>query len=146
MSQPEENAEVATGEAEEKTAAARTFGGLTAQEAAARSAETRRANKLRRTEDAEANALTFRQRVGVSLSKLTQTELDRAVKSLAASGRANDIGALVRLADQAFGRPSVQEEDAPQDQELAALTREQRAVVRAALAELEGEGSSAPTD
>jgi hypothetical protein len=37
---------------------------------------------------------------------------------------------LVRLLDQAFGRPQEAEEDRPEDPGLAALTREQRAIVR----------------
>jgi hypothetical protein len=37
---------------------------------------------------------------------------------------------LVRFADQAFGRPQDAEPDSPIDPELAALTREQRALLR----------------
>jgi DNA-binding NarL/FixJ family response regulator len=100
-----------------------------------RSGEARRAKKAEREELTQESALTFRQRVGVSLSKLTQRELDTAVKSLANSGRANDVGALARLADQAFGRPLPAEEDVPGDEGLASLTREERAVLRQMLEE-----------
>ena len=71
--------------------------------------------------------MTFRQRLGVSLSKLSQPELDQVVSGLAHRGNAN---ALARLADQAFGKPLPAEEDKPEDEGLAALTREERAVLR----------------
>jgi hypothetical protein len=55
------------------------------------------------------------------------------VKSLATSGRANDVGALVRLADQAFGKPTQADDEWPGDEGLATLTREERATLRAIL-------------
>jgi hypothetical protein len=76
--------------------------------------------------------LTFRQRLGVSLSKLSQPELDQVVSGLAHRGNAN---ARARLADQAFGRPLPAEEDVPGDEGLASLTREERAVLRQMLEE-----------
>jgi hypothetical protein len=42
--------------------------------------------KLQREQTAEDNALTFRQRLGVSLSKLGQEELDQVVSVLAHRG------------------------------------------------------------
>ena len=71
--------------------------------------------------------MTFRQRLGVSLSKLSQPELDQVVSELAHRGNAN---ALARLADQAFGKPLPADEDKPEDEGLASLTREERAVLR----------------
>ncbi len=76
--------------------------------------------------------MTFRQRLGVSLSKLSQPELDQVVSGLAHRGNAN---ALARLADQAFGRPLPAEEDVPGDEGLASLSREERAVLRQMLEE-----------
>ena len=102
-------------------------GGLDPAEMGRRSGEARRAKALARQESAEQNALTFRQRLGVSLSKLSQPELDQVVSGLAHRGNAN---ALARLADQAFGKPLPAEEDKPEDEGLAALTREERAVLR----------------
>jgi len=82
---------------------------------------------MQREERAQENALTFRQRLGVSLSKLSQAELDQVVSGLAHRGNAS---ALARLADQAFGKPLPAEEEIPEDEDLSALTREQRAVLR----------------
>ena len=87
---------------------------------------------MEREQRAQDNALTFRQRLGVSLSKLSQPELDQVVSSLAHRGNAN---ALARLADQAFGKPLPAEEDVPGDEGLASLTREERAVLRQMLEE-----------
>lgn len=92
----------------------------------------RREKRLQREASAQDKAPTFRQRLGVSLSKLSQPELDQVVSGLAHRGNAN---ALARLADQAFGRPLPAEEDAPGDEELASLTREERAVLRQMLEE-----------
>lgn len=63
----------------------------------------------------------------MSLSQLTQADLDQVVSALAERGNAN---ALARLADQAFGKPLPADEDRPDDEGLAALTREERAVLR----------------
>lgn len=90
----------------------------------------RREKKLQREERAQENALTFRQRLGVSLSKLGQREPDQVVAKLAQRGNA---AALARLADQAFGRPTEAEQDARSDAGLAALTRDERAQLRAIL-------------
>lgn len=103
-----------------------------AREAARASARVRREKRLQREASAQDKAPTFRQRLGVSLSKLSQPELDQVVSGLAHRGNAN---ALARLADQAFGRPLPAEEDAPGDEELASLTREERAVLRQMLEE-----------
>jgi hypothetical protein len=103
-------------------------GGLDASEMGRRSGAARREKKQQREEHAEENALTFRQRLGVSLSKLTQRELDQRVRDARPSE-------LVRFADQAFGKPLPAEDDVPEDQGLASLTREQRAVLRQMLEE-----------
>ena len=97
-----------------------------------RSGEARREKKLQREQRAQENALTFRQRLGLSLSKLSQAELDQVVSGLAHRGNAN---ALARLADQAFGTPLPAEEDVPGDEGLASLTREERAALRQMLKE-----------
>jgi hypothetical protein len=109
------------------------FGGLSAQEAAERSATVRKAKAEEREQEATENALTFRQRLGVSLSKLSQKELDSVVKTLAQSNTPAAINTLAKLADQSFGRPQEAEPDEPLDPVYAGLTREQRAVLRDAL-------------
>lgn len=96
-----------------------------------------------RKADAERNAtsahLTFRQRLGVALSKLTQDELDVAVKKLAHDGLAGDtkaIHALARLADQSFGRSGTEAvvDDRDVDElEWQEMTPAQRAAYRVAL-------------
>jgi hypothetical protein len=106
------------------------FGGLGASEAAQRSAERRAIKAEERRAEAADNALTFRQRLGVALSRLSQRDLDAVIQGLAKSGKPQDINTLARLADQAFGKPQDAEEDSPIDPELAALTREQRALLR----------------
>ena len=108
----------------------RPFDSESAKKAAQASAEARRAKRAAREQTAEANALTFRQRLGVSLSRLTQEELDEVVAGLAHRGNA---AALARLADQAFGRPTEAEADQPTDPGLEGLTREQRGVLLSAL-------------
>jgi hypothetical protein len=114
-------------------------GGLDPSEMGRRSGEARREKKQLREERAEENALTFRQRLGVSLSKLTQTDLDRTIEGLAQSGRPADLRALAALADQAFGKPQVAEDDTPLDDELAQLTRKERAALRAILEDADPE-------
>jgi hypothetical protein len=103
-----------------------------AREAAQASARARREKKAQRAQRAQDNALTFRQRLGVSLSKLSQAELDQVVSGLAHRGNAN---ALARLADQAFGKPLPAEEDVPREEGLASLSREELAVLRQVLEE-----------
>jgi hypothetical protein len=99
--------------------------------------EGRREKKAQREEQAQENALTVRQRLAVALSaELTVEDWRAVVRAARQAGRTAD---LARLTDQAFGRPSEQDEDKPQDDLLAGLTRDQRAVLRAALEEeLEG--------
>lgn len=103
------------------------------REASRKGVAARKEKQQARTDRAEENALTFRQRLGVSLSKLTQSELDKRVKE----ARPTE---LVRFADQAFGKPMPAEGDEPKDAELAELSREQRASLRAFL---EGDEPSA---
>jgi hypothetical protein len=96
--------------------------------------DTRRARKRHREEQAEENALTVRQRIGVALSRLTQEELDALVHRAVQRG---DVRALAQLADQAFGKPPPAEEENPTDTSLADLTREQRTALWAWLDELD---------
>lgn len=143
MSKPETSVDTTETEREASPAQARTFGGLTAREAAQRSAAARR-EKAAAELAAQADAKrSFRERVGVSLSKLSQSELDGAIRGLARSGKPADLRALAALADQAFGRPSPdQGEGDPQDELAQSLTREQRAKL---LAQLD-EAPFAPSD
>jgi hypothetical protein len=134
---------IAEGGQEEPSVRARSRslnGGLDPVEMGQRSGQARREKKILREKGASENALTFRQRLGVSLSRLSQGELDQVVSALAHRGNAN---ALARLADQAFGKPEPAEEDKPEDNWLAALTREQRAVVRSWIDNMEDDGSIA---
>ena len=107
-------------------------GGLDPAEMGRRSGEARREKKAQREQRAQDAALTFRQRLGVSLSKLTQAELDQVVSGLAHRGNAN---ALARLADQAFGKPLPTEEVVPRDDGLASLTRDELAELQRMLEE-----------
>jgi len=118
---------------------------MTASEASRKAGEARSAKARARREAAEQASVdggrTFRQRLGVSLSKLSQEELDGVVSRMAKAGNAN---ALARLADQAFGRPSEQDEG-PKPSALAGLSRDELA---GALAELDGlpEAPLAPSE
>ena len=103
-----------------------------ARKAQAASAAARRRKRQEREQAAEQSALTFRQRLGVSLSRLSQEDLDQAVQGLVKRGQAQ---ALAQLANQAFGKPTEAEPDAPTDPTLSDLTREQRAAFRAMLEE-----------
>lgn len=120
-----------------------TFGGMTPREAARRSAAARSAKARAKAEAAEAGAIdgarTFRQRLGVALSKLEQKELDAVVSRMAKAGNAN---ALARLADQAFGRPNEQDE-APSQSQLAGLSRDELSAV---LADIDSIPSTDPSD
>ena len=134
--------EKSTPEREDKS-----FGGIGQREASRRGNEARRQKAKARQQAAEQGAVdgarSFRQRLGVSLSKLTQEELDSVVSRLAKSGNAN---ALARLADQAFGRPS--EQDDPHGQgtsaTLATLSRDELAVALAGLDALPEAPAPAP--
>ena len=55
------------------------------------------------------------------------------MQGLARSARPSDLGALARLADQAFGKPEPGGEDKPTDPGLADMSRDQLAALRAAL-------------
>lgn len=139
-------AEASEPQEETKPGSGRLFGGLTASEAARRSAETRRARAAERAQQDADAALTFRQRLAVSLSRLSQDELDAAVAAMAKEakeGKAQAIAALARMADQAFGKPQVEEEEQHDDEGAASLTRAQRAALIARLLEEEEEQRTA---
>jgi hypothetical protein len=100
---------------------------------------TRRARKIEREADASAAHLTYRQRLGVALSKLSQTQLDAhvlALSNLAATGDAKSIHALARMSDQAFGRAQTAAEPDGRDIDEKAwdeLNPEEKAELKAAL-------------
>jgi hypothetical protein len=114
------------------------FGGLGPQEASRRAAVARAEKQAARKQaaadieqDAVQGARTFRQRLGVSLAKLSQDELDALVARMAKAGNAN---ALARLADQAFGRPSEQDDGVQaQRSGLSGLSRDELAATLAGL-------------
>lgn len=112
-------------------------GGHDAAEMGRRSAAARRARAAERAQaDADA-ALTFRQRLGVSLSRLTQDELDAAIRRMATDDRPSALTALARMADQAFGKPAPEEEEGEAGDDIATLTRAQRSALIAMLMEEE---------
>ncbi len=125
--------------------------GVDAAEAGRRSGAARRARAAERAAaDADA-ATTFRQRLGVSLSRLSQDELDAAVKAMATEatkgGKPAAMTALAKMADQAFGKPAPEEEDPPGDE--LTLTRAQRSALIARILEeedLDGKPSGDGTD
>jgi hypothetical protein len=108
------------------------FTSESAREAARASVRVRREKKAAREQRAQDNALTFRQRLGVALSKLEQDDLDQVVAKLVNAGNAN---ALARLADQAFGRPS--EQDSEAGHQRSGLSRMSRDQLASTLAELD---------
>lgn len=124
--------------------------GVDAAEAGRRSGAARRARAAERAAAEADAAQTFRQRLGVSLSRLTQDELDAAVRAMAqqaGKGLPSALSALGRAADQAFGKPAPEEED-PQGEELT-LTRAQRSALIARILEeerLDGKPSGDGTD
>lgn len=126
----------------ETTAPKGSFGGITPQEAGRLSGIARREARERRETESQLSKLTLRQRLGLSLSKLSQDQLDGVVSRLAtdaAHGDARAVHALARLTDQAFGRATPEEEDAPESTRTAleGMSRAERAVVMArALEEL----------
>ena len=56
-----------------------------------------------------------------------------------------DTAALARLADQAFGRPSEQDTDNPEDDYLAQMTRDERALYREWLLSRKEDGEANPS-
>ena len=118
------------------------FGGLSAKEASLRAVAVRRERAAQRMQESADTQRTFRQRLALALTRLSQTELDQAVRALAQSGRGSDIGTLARLADQAFGRP----QDAGEGEESDGMpgTREERAAVWDALVRRTGGAGGDP--
>jgi hypothetical protein len=97
-------------------------GGVDPHEAARLSHASRAERKAQREQakseaaaTAATSALTARQRLGIAVSKLDQSELDAIVKKLSLDAQAGDtraIHALARILDQSFGRAA---EEAPTD-------------------------------
>lgn len=132
-------------------------GGHDPAEMGRRSAAARRARAAERAQQDDDAALTFRQRLGISLSRLSQEELDAAVKAMAVEatkgGKPAAMGALARMADQAFGKPAPEEEEQGEGDEVRKLTRSQRSALIAMLMEEEraqrepvGDGSDPRAD
>lgn len=101
------------------------------------SAQARRERKRQREEAATNRHLTYRQRIGVALSQLTQEQLNthvQALSNLAAQGDAKSIHALARLSDQAFGRSQPEVQDDGRDileKQWSELTVSEKAALRA---------------
>lgn len=126
--------------------------GRTASELGKLSALKRRERKAEREAQADAKHLTFRQRLGVALSQLTQKELDELVKEMArraGQGDARSIHALARLADQSFGRAQVEQPETDTDSAdklWQEMTPAERAAYRAELVKRVREHESASGD
>jgi hypothetical protein len=107
------------------------------------------AKKAEREARALDASLTVRQRLGLSVSKLTQDELDAAVHALvvkAATGDARAIHALARVLDQAFGKAGDEAPADPRDMDERAWEEwspAERAQYRAALLAKVKEGREA---
>jgi hypothetical protein len=93
--------------------------------------------KAQREAEAATAHLSLRQRLGLSLSKLTQDELDNMVKTIIREAKAGDprfVHALARLADQSFGHAR-EAEEAPKtsllERQWNQWTEEERAAYRA---------------
>jgi hypothetical protein len=115
------------------------FGGLTASEAAYRRAEAARERRKQAEQDAQNARLTARDRFGVALSKIAQSDLDEVVQAMvkeAKAGKPQAIAALARMADQAFGRPTPAEGEEPEAEgDARKLTREERSELIAMMQE-----------
>lgn len=74
----------------------------------------RRQRATERQQAAQDRSLTFKQRAGLALSKLSQTQLDEAVAAMAtaaAKGDARGIAALARISQVAFGTTKEGQDD-----------------------------------
>lgn len=98
-----------------------------------------RDRKLQAAEEAKLAHLTARQRIGLSLAKVTQGDLDLVVAALvtrAKGGEEKAINALARLLDQSFGKSGVEapgdDRDA-EDKAWSELTPAEKAAYRAGL-------------
>ncbi len=90
-----------------------------ASEAAKKRWKEHRERQALVTREADIANLTARQRLGLSVSKLTHDQLDAVVQRLAVDAAAGDtkaVHALARLLDQSFGHPQ-QEQQASDDRE-----------------------------
>jgi hypothetical protein len=106
------------------------FGGLGPQEAAARSAETRRKKAQERVREAELDKLTIKQRMAVaSREGMPYSDALEIVKALVAKAKKGDVPSG-RLLIEWVERLGPVEGDAERDAAMALLTPEQRAQVR----------------
>jgi hypothetical protein len=103
------------------------FGGLSASEAAKRSAESRASKRQPTQSDAEG----FRGKLRSSLDRMSQSDVDKLVKTAKPAE-------LVRLAESVFGRASA--DSTPTEPVMAPLSKKQRNRLRAALDEDAKEG------
>jgi len=106
---------------------------------AQRSAEVRRERKQQRETEAQLAHLTTRQRLGLSLAKVSQSDMDEVVAALvqrAKDGDTKAIHAMARLLDQSFGRAGVTAEEdgrSADEKSWQEMTPQERAAYRAAL-------------
>jgi hypothetical protein len=103
------------------------FGGLSASEAAKRSAESR----ARKRQPTQSDAEGFRGKLRSSLDRMSQSDVDKLVKTAKPAE-------LVRLAESVFGCASA--DCTPTEPLITPLSKEQRDRLRAALDEDAKEG------
>ena len=112
-----------------------------------------RERKEARERATETAHLTYRQRIGLALSQLSQEELNAHVKALsglASQGDAKSIHALARLSDQAFGRAQVEAATDGRDtaeKQWDELTPAEKSALRAdAIARIRAQATAANDD
>ena len=104
--------------------------GVNAREAALKGVATRRARAAAREAEREDAAMTVRQRLAVAMSTELSTEDWKKVVAKARDD--GKVAELARLADQAFGKPQVEEQEEAEEG-VAHLTRAQRGALMARL-------------
>ncbi len=134
---PEESGE----EGEPKAAGSPMFGGMTPSEAARLRWERARARAADEAAAEDVRPLSkdaggFREKLGISLARLDQADLDALVKRMArqaAQGEERSAHVLARLADQAYGRVPQAAEQEEGEETWEGMSRERRASLAAEL-------------
>lgn len=91
--------------------------------------------------------MTLRQRLGLSLSKLTQDQIDAVIQRLAldaAKGDTRAITAMTRLMGQAFGAPQPEPEEQEEATEWEHMSPAQRRALQARILQEIGEIETLP--
>jgi hypothetical protein len=108
-----------------------------------RGVEVRKRRAQEREEERRQDALTVRQRIAVAIQKrYTVAEWLRLLDGLKAEKASVEVKALAQLMNQSFGAPQDAEADESEDPIYGGLTREQRAVMREHLLQVEEDGEN----